>query len=70
MIAMVNEQRLQRLADECLHISERTEDARTASELLKLSHHVLELATPSLPVWKEEVAQRNPNPWRWRLFGW
>jgi hypothetical protein len=70
MIAMVDEQRLQHLAAECLHMSERTGDERTASELLKLSHQVLELATPSLPAWKEEVARQNPNPWRWRLFGW
>jgi hypothetical protein len=69
MIAMVDEKRLQRLADECLHISETTEDERTASELLKLSHHVLELATPSLAAWKEQVAAK-ANPWRWRLFGW
>ena len=48
MIAMVDEQRLQHLAAECLHISERTGDERTASELVKLSHQVLELATPSL----------------------
>jgi hypothetical protein len=68
MIAMVDEQRLQHLADECMHMSERTEDESTASELLKLSHHVLQLATPSLPAWKEQAA--NTNPWRWRLFGW
>jgi hypothetical protein len=69
MIAMVEERRLQRLAEECIHMSERTGDDRTASELLKLSHHVLELATPSLPAWKEQVADKS-NPWRWRLFGW
>jgi hypothetical protein len=37
MIAMVKEEQLQRLAEECLHISERTEDARTASDMLRLS---------------------------------
>jgi hypothetical protein len=31
MIAMVTEEQLQRLANECLCISERTEDARAAS---------------------------------------
>jgi hypothetical protein len=57
MIAMVNEERVQQLADECIHISERTEDARTASELLRLSNRVLQLATPTLPTWEERIPQ-------------
>jgi hypothetical protein len=57
MIAMVQEQRLQQLADECIHISERTEDACTASELLRLSNRVLQLATPTLPTWPEHIPQ-------------
>jgi hypothetical protein len=62
MIAMVDEARVQQLADECIRISERTDDACTASELLRLSNSVLKLATPTLPAWKE------PEPSRWRLF--
>jgi hypothetical protein len=57
MIAMVQEQRLQQLADECIHLSERTEDACTASELLRLSNRVLQLATPTLPAWQEHIPQ-------------
>jgi hypothetical protein len=57
MLAMVQEQRLQQLADECIHLSEQTEDARTASELLRLSNRVLQLATPTLPTWEERIPQ-------------
>ena len=57
MIAMVNEERLQQLAHECLDISERTEDARTASEMLRLSNRVLQLATPTMPAWRERIPQ-------------
>jgi hypothetical protein len=57
MIAMVKEEQLQRLADECLHISERTEDARTASDMLRLSYRILQLATPTMPTWQERVPQ-------------
>jgi hypothetical protein len=55
MLAMVDEQRLQRLAEECLQLSERTEDARTDSQLLGLSNRVLQLATPTLPTWQERI---------------
>jgi hypothetical protein len=57
IIAMVQEQRLKQLADECIHLSERTEDACTASELLRLSNRVLQLATPTLPTWQEHIPQ-------------
>jgi hypothetical protein len=57
MIAMVTEEQVQRLADECLHISERTEDTRTASDMLRLSYHILQLATPTMPTWQERVPQ-------------
>jgi hypothetical protein len=57
MIAMVTEEQLQRLANECLHISERTEDARTASDMLRLSHRILQLATPTMPTWRDRVPQ-------------
>jgi hypothetical protein len=57
MIAMVQEQRVQQLVDECIHLSERTEDERTASELLRLSNRVLQLATPTLPTWQEHIPQ-------------
>jgi hypothetical protein len=57
MLAMVEEQRLQQLASECIHLSEQTEDARTASQLLRLSNTVLQLATASLPTWKERIPQ-------------
>jgi hypothetical protein len=55
MLAMVSEERVQQLADDCIGLSRRTEDERTASELLKLSHRVLQLATPTMPVWTERV---------------
>jgi hypothetical protein len=38
MLAMVSEERLQQLADECIGLSQRTEDEHTASELLRLSN--------------------------------
>jgi hypothetical protein len=62
MIAMVNDERLQQLADECIHLSERTEDARTASELLRLSYRVLQLETPTLPTWQERVPETHWLP--------
>jgi hypothetical protein len=52
---VIDEGRLQELAQECLVISERTEDARTASEMLRLSNRVLQLATPTIPAWKERI---------------
>jgi hypothetical protein len=62
MIAMVHEERLQEIADECLDISKRTEDARTASEMLRLSNRVLKLATPTMPTWQECVLKRAGYP--------
>jgi hypothetical protein len=62
MFAMVQEQRLQQLADECIHLSERTEDERTASELLRLSNQVLQLATPTLPSWDDRIPQTHWLP--------
>jgi hypothetical protein len=66
MIAMVQEQRLRQLADECIQLSERTEDRRTASDLLRLSYHVLQLATPTMPTWQERVPKTHwlPAPTR------
>ncbi len=57
MVVMDTEEQLQRLANECLHISERTEDARTASDMLRLSHRILQLATPTMATWRERVPQ-------------
>lgn len=57
MLAMVREERLQQLADDCIGLSQRTDDERTASELLKLSNRVLQLATPTLPTWEERIPQ-------------
>jgi hypothetical protein len=62
MIAMVQERRLQQLASECIHLSERTEDARTASELLRLSYRVLQLATPTMPPWRERIPKTHWLP--------
>jgi hypothetical protein len=55
MLTMVSDERLQQLADDCIALSQRTEDERTASELLKISNRVLQLATPTLPTWEEHV---------------
>jgi hypothetical protein len=55
MLAMVSEERLQQLADDCIGLSHRTEDVCTASELLKISNRVLQLATPTVPSWEERV---------------
>jgi hypothetical protein len=52
MIALVSDERVQQLANECIELSKRTDDA-VASELLKLSNRVLQLATPTLPAWKK-----------------
>jgi hypothetical protein len=57
MLAIVDDERLQKLANECIALSEQTEDARTASQLLRLSNSVLQLATPTLPAWKERIPQ-------------
>jgi hypothetical protein len=45
MIALVSDERVQQLANECIELSKRTDDAVTATELLKLSNRVLQLAT-------------------------
>jgi hypothetical protein len=55
MIAMVNEEQIKGLVQECIHISERTEDPRTASEMLRLSYRILQLATPTMPTWQGRV---------------
>jgi hypothetical protein len=55
MIAMVNEKQIRQLAQECIHISDRTGDACTASEMLRLSYRILQLATPTMPAWQERV---------------
>ena len=62
MFAMVQEQRLRQLADECIRLSERTEDRRTASDLLRLSYRVLQLATPTMPTWRERVPKSHWLP--------
>jgi hypothetical protein len=62
MIAMIQEHRLQQLADECIHLSKRTQDPRTASELVRLSYRVLQLATPTLPTWQERIPKTHWLP--------
>jgi hypothetical protein len=52
---VIDEERLQQLAHDCLDISERTEDARTASEMLRISNRVLQLATPTMLDWEERI---------------
>ncbi len=63
MHAMVSDERVQQLANECIAMSRRTEDAETASELMKMSHRILRLTDPTLPLWKD------PLPKPRRLFG-
>jgi hypothetical protein len=64
MIALVSDERVQQLANECIELSKRTDDAVTATELLKLSNRVLQLATPTLPAWREL-----PKNTCWRPLG-
>jgi hypothetical protein len=65
MMAMVTDERVQQLANECIAMSRRTEDERTASELMRFSHQILQLTDPTLPDWKVP----NPKNSTWRLLG-
>jgi hypothetical protein len=53
MHAMVSDERVQDLANECIAMSRRIEDQQTASDLMKLSQRILQLTNPTLPTWKE-----------------
>jgi hypothetical protein len=45
-------ERLQELADACIDLSAKTDDGDTASELLRISYRLLQLADPTLPQWE------------------
>jgi hypothetical protein len=47
-----NRERLRELADECIGLSAKTDDADTLSELLIISYRLLQLADPTLPRWE------------------
>ena len=47
-----NRERLRELADECIDLSAKTDDADTLSELLRISDGLLQLADPTLPQWE------------------
>ena len=49
-----NREHFQRLADECIALSVKSDDAQSASELLRMSYRFLQLADPTLPDWEEE----------------
>jgi hypothetical protein len=40
------------LADGCIALSAETEDSDSASELLRISYRLLQLADPNLPPWE------------------
>jgi hypothetical protein len=47
-----NRERLRELADACIDLSAKTDDADTLSELLRISYRLLQLADPTLPHWE------------------
>ncbi len=50
-----NGEHFQRLADECIALSAKSDNAHSASELLRISYRFLQLADPTLPEWEEEI---------------
>jgi hypothetical protein len=51
-----NREHFQRLADECIALSAKSDTAHSASELRRISYRFLQLADPTLPEWEEEDA--------------
>jgi hypothetical protein len=49
-----NREHFQRLANECIALSAKSDDAHSASELRRISYRFLQLADPTLPEWEEE----------------
>jgi hypothetical protein len=45
----VHRERLREIVDDCIALSAKTDDADSASELLKTSYRLLQLADPALP---------------------
>jgi hypothetical protein len=60
-----HQERFQQLADECIALSAKSDDAHNASELLRISYRLLQLANPGLPQWEEDVPEFN----RGQMFG-
>lgn len=48
---VANRDCLQELADGCIALSGKTEDPDSASELVRISYRLLQLADPTLPPW-------------------
>jgi hypothetical protein len=57
--------RLLRLADECVALSAKTGDVGTASELLKISGRILQLADPVMAGREDNIAEFS----RRQMFG-
>jgi hypothetical protein len=54
----------QRLADECIALSVKSDTAHSASELRRISYRLLQLADPTLPHWEEDEDIPEFNPWQ------
>jgi hypothetical protein len=55
----VNRERFLELADECIALSAESEDAKSISELLRISYRLLQLADPTLPRWEKDIPESN-----------
>jgi hypothetical protein len=54
LVPMVaNREHFQRLADECIALSAKSDNPHSASELRRISYRFLQLADPTLPEWEE-----------------
>jgi hypothetical protein len=60
-----NGEHFQRLADECIALSAKSDDAHSGSELLRISYRPLQLANPTPPQWEEDIPEFN----REQIFG-
>jgi hypothetical protein len=58
-----NREHFQRLADECIALSAKSDTAHSASELRRISYRLLQLADPTLPHWEEDedIPEFNPG---------
>jgi hypothetical protein len=52
-------ERFLELADECIALSAESDDAECISELLRISHRLLQLADPTLPRWEKDLPEFN-----------
>jgi hypothetical protein len=57
-----NRERFLELADECIALTAESDDAKCISELLRISHRLLQLADPTLPHLEKDIPELTFSP--------